>query len=290
MKFCPVCRQRYEDTQNFCLDDGSELNSFSTESQAPTASYQDLTAKPTEASPTIFSPEQTPPLTDLSQSQPRLTDLYKQIEQSHSIPPKKSNPLQIALLSILGTLCVVGMVAGAWWWLGTSNDIASNSLANSNPKSSTNLKTNTSNSLPTSNQMENSKSDKKSPNANNSNLNTSSNKAENVSVNQTSAENSTVDLQVKFTDLGKTQNYPISGGSITIQTDGKNLTAVTNNAGIAYFKGISCDKTVRITVKGEEGSGTFTRNLKCGANTVWNYQTDCFISGKNGGCAIEQSK
>ena len=295
MKFCPVCRQRFEDTQNFCLADGSVLKVFSTESQVPTANFQDLdnfTVKPTEASPTMLSPKQNPPLTDFSQKQDTPSELFKQIEQNYSVPPKKSNPLQIALLSILGTLCVVGVAAGAWWWLGssseTSNDI---SLVNSAQKSSANLKTNTSNSLPTSNQIENSKPDKKSSNANAPNLtNLSNNKAENVSVNSTPTENSTVDLQVKFTDLGKTQHYSISGGSITIQTDGGKLTAVTNNAGIAYFKGVSCNKPVRITVKSEDGSGTFTRNPKCGANASWSYQTDCFVISKNNACVIEQVK
>ncbi len=292
MKFCPVCRQRYDDAQNFCLNDGVSLEVYSVESQVPTAHYvdsNDLTVKPTEASPTIFSPPPVSP-TSLPQKEERLTDLFPNIGSPHSVSLSKSNPLLIALISIFATLGVVGLIGGgAWLWLGTgqaSNQVSSNSSANSNQNSSTIAKSKT-----PAESNQNSKPDKKSSNTDNSNLTVSSNnKTETAPASPTPLENSAVDLQVKLTDLGKTQNYPVSGGSITIQTDGKTLTASTNNAGIAYFKSVSCDKPARISVKSEDGNGTFTRQLKCGANAAWSYQTDCFVAGKNGGCAIEQVK
>ena len=293
MKFCSVCRQRYDDAQNFCLNDGATLEVFSSESQVPTAHYadlNDLTVKPTEASPTIFSPPPGPP-TSLPQKEERLTDLFPNIKSPHSVSPSKSNPLLIALISIFATLGVVGLIGGgAWLWVCTgqaSNQISSNPASNSNQNSPILSK---SNARTDSNQ--NSRPDKKSSNTDTSNTTISSNRTETAPANLTPApiENSAIDLQVKFTNLGKTQNYPVSGGSITIQIEGKTLTASTNNAGIAYFKSVSCDKSVRISVKSEDGSGTFNRQLKCGTNTAWSYQTDCFVAGKNGGCAIEQVK
>ncbi len=68
MKYCPLCRHRYEDSQNFCLDDGTTLIGFSAESQVPTikaSNIDDLALRatepspelrPTEASPTAYSP------------------------------------------------------------------------------------------------------------------------------------------------------------------------------------------------------------------------------------------
>jgi cytoskeletal protein RodZ len=203
----------------------------------------------------------------------------------------------VALLSIFGTLGVVGLIGGAWLWLGnnqTSNQVPSNSSINTNQISPTVAKSNISSR---SNQTENSKPDKKpsnsANNANNSNTTIpTTNKTENSPINAspTLTENSTALVQVRLTNLGKTGNSPYPDGSITIQAGNKSLTAITNNAGIVSFKDVSCDKQVRITIKSEDGSGTFTRNLKCGANASWSYQVDCFVSGKNGGCAVEQVK
>jgi hypothetical protein len=302
MKFCPVCRRRYEDEQNFCLDDGTSLANFSSESEVPTAHYDnlsDIAVNPTEASPTVFVQDQTPSPTYLPPEQTAPPNFFPQARSTDSAPPKKSNALGIVLMSIFGTLFAVGIIGGGIWLLSgnrqTSNRLSSNSSLNSNQNSSTIAKAN---APAVSNQIENSKSNKKSSNNDAKNANNpdaavlSNRKTESNSANtsKTPLEDSTVDLQVKHTTSGKTQSSPVSGASVTIQTQGKTLSAITNNAGIAYFKDISCGGQVRITVKDEDGTGTFTRSLKCGANAAWGYQTDCFATGKNGGCAIEQIK
>ncbi len=298
MKFCPVCRRKYDNAQNFCLDDGTALEVFVAEEQVATFSFKDDVVV-NQTSPTVLSPKQTP-----LPNQNTITDLFSQPVLPHSVSPQKSNSLQKTLLRILGTLGVVSIVGGGIWWLAnrqTTNEISSNPSANSTQKTAPDSKTNYSHRLPASNQLEKAKSDKKSANGSNANQivsgnsqteNTSKNSAVNSAVNSSTApaESSTVELQVKFTTLGKNGNYPISGGSITIQANGKILSASTNSAGIAYFKGVLCNKPVKIRVSNEDGSGNFTRNPKCGATAFWGYQTDCFVSGKNVGCAVEQVK
>ncbi len=284
MKFCPVCRRRYEDEQNFCLEDGTSLANFSIESEVPTAQYNDLSnaaVNPTEAAPTVFVPDQNAP-----------PNFFPQIQAINPAPPQKSNAIGIALMSIFGTLFAVGIIGGGIWFLSGGRQT---SKLNLNQNSATIAKAN---APAVSNQTENSRSDKKSSSNDAKNTNSSdatvlsNRKTESNSANSSSTplENSTVDLQVKHTTLGKTQNSPVSGASVIIQTQGKTLSAITNNAGIAYFKDVFCGGQVKITVKDEDGTGTFTRNLKCGANAVWSYQTDCFAAGKSGGCAIEQVK
>ncbi len=284
MKFCPVCRRRYEDEQNFCLEDGTSLVTFSAESNVPTAQYNDLSnarINPTEAAPTVFVPDQN-----------AAPSFFPQIETINPAPPKKSNVFGVALMSIFGTLFAVGVIGGGIWLLSGNRQT---SMSNLNQNSANIAKAN---APAVSNQTENSRSDKRSSsndtkNANNSDAAVLSNRqTESNSANTSSPplENSTVDLQVKHTTLGKTQNAPVSGASVVIQTQGKTLSAITNNAGIAYFTDISCNGQVKITIKDDDGTGTFTRSLKCRENAVWSYQTDCFAEGKNGGCAIKQLK
>jgi hypothetical protein len=288
MKFCPVCRQKYDDAQNFCLDDGTTLEFFFAEAQVETVNFKNDSAI-NQTSPTIVSPKQVP-----LPNQDTITDLYSQTDLLPSALPKKSNSLQIALLSILGTLGVIGIAGGAWW-LGNrqaANEIAANTSANSTQKSSGNSKTNDSSSSPTPNQTEIAQSNQKSANGSNAILTAPTNsKTENTAVTPTPSGNSTEDVQVRLTNLGKSGNSPYPGGSINIQIlGGKILTGVTNNAGVASFKDVPCGKPLRISVSCEDGSGVFPRSLKCGANASWNYQVNCFLEGKTGGCAIEQVK
>lgn len=122
MKQCPNCQKTYDDNLQFCLQDGTQLvdlndqnasDNYDTESETlvvpkrvepirfdPPSSYQTNRENRQPSQPIIVEPRQPTPPPIIIEQPP---------------PPKKTNTATVAVLSVLGTIALLGLGGlGAW--------------------------------------------------------------------------------------------------------------------------------------------------------------------------------
>ncbi|MDQ2746256.1 MAG: hypothetical protein M3T96_03245 [Acidobacteriota bacterium] len=144
MKICPQCRTEYtDDALQYCLQDG-----------APLVNSDDRSAAFNTESETVVSPKRVEPI----RFEPPSSYQNSRAEQHQSEPliverePKKSNAATVAVLSVLCTLVVLGLIgAGAWLYfsnrktvavVNTNSVVAPNRAVNANTANGQNLNTN----------------------------------------------------------------------------------------------------------------------------------------------------
>jgi TonB family protein len=154
MKFCPTCQTRYdEEILRFCTKDGTPL----VEENQP-----QFTAMPSESSidddelneQTVIRRNNVPPpvpdvdaeptvqerLVIPTSDQPRAQTVQQQTVTP--APPRKSNTATVVLLTLLGTLAVLGIGFGGWYFLQNRNSGEANNNVNVNtnpPNQNTNV-------------------------------------------------------------------------------------------------------------------------------------------------------
>src|SRR5215213_3743755 len=125
MKFCPTCQTRYdEEILRFCTKDGTPL----VDEDQP-----NFTAMPSESSidddelgeETIIrrNPPVPPPVSDVQAertAQDRIVVPTSEPVRPKPVPPvplqRKSNTATVVLLTLLGTLAVLGLGLGGWYF------------------------------------------------------------------------------------------------------------------------------------------------------------------------------
>jgi hypothetical protein len=113
MKYCPTCRTEYaDDSLQFCLQDGTPLAGVSNQNASPDYEAESETlVVPKKVEPIRFEPPSSYQ-TDLSKNQANWGQSQPVIVERE---PKKSNTTAIVLLSILGTIALLGLGGlGAW--------------------------------------------------------------------------------------------------------------------------------------------------------------------------------
>jgi len=144
MKICPRCQKTYtDDNLNFCLEDGSVLNTVNA-------------APPPPANP-MSQPRPTQQQGFQEPQQQQGWNVQPQQQQYSMQPPKKSSKTWIWVLLILGVVVVVcgGGIIGAFVYVGNKASEVANAVANANyntssGRNSSNSTTTTSNSSRTS--------------------------------------------------------------------------------------------------------------------------------------------
>ncbi len=135
MKHCPNCQTNYaDDTLQFCLQDGTPLVEVSDQS-APTVAFD------TE-SETIVSPKQVEPIRfDLPSSyQTNQTNWETSQPVVIEREPKKSNTAAIVLLTVLGTILLLGIGGiGAWFYLKNNRTAVAVNVNTAPPNRQTNV-------------------------------------------------------------------------------------------------------------------------------------------------------
>lgn len=144
MKYCPVCQTRYdEEIIKFCTKDGAPLVE-----ENPT-----FTAMPSESlSAEDFDGEETiirrnSPSDQSELSSQRIVIPTNEIEreavrakaQPPYQPPPKSNTAVTVLLTLLGTLVVLGGLGGVWYLLRGANSMDANANKNANINTASNI-------------------------------------------------------------------------------------------------------------------------------------------------------
>lgn len=123
MKRCPTCQRRYaDDTLNFCLEDGSPLESVSLASMDETVALDPNEPPPTEIlldpalAPTIGARK--PPNT-VRQEARRTRD---EMQQFVAPAPKSRNTTSVVALTVVATILLLGLGGlGAWMLLKDKN-------------------------------------------------------------------------------------------------------------------------------------------------------------------------
>ena len=155
MKYCPTCETRYdEEILRFCMKDGTPL----LDEEEPK-----FVALPSESLPEESLDDDPGDVTvvrrnipvppDQESERPRIVvptyeDTRRQETRARVAPPyqapaKKPNTVKVVLLTIIGTLAVLGVAGGALWLIqGGRNDSNSNANANANANGNVNANTN----------------------------------------------------------------------------------------------------------------------------------------------------
>ena len=151
MKYCPTCQTRYdEEILRFCMKDGTPLLD---------ADEPKFVAMPSES---LVEPEDDDP-SDVTvvrrnnaagtpeEDRPRIVvPTYEETRRQEArarvappyYPPQKANTAKVVILTILGTLFVVGIVGGGVWLI-QRNGANSNSNVNANMNANANVNANT---------------------------------------------------------------------------------------------------------------------------------------------------
>jgi TonB family protein len=143
MKFCPTCQTRYdEEILRFCTKDGTPL----VDEQQP--NFIQMPSESLDAPEDDFGeetvirrnrPQNAPPAEVENLSAERIViptsetarEAVRAKEVQNKIAPRKSNTAAVVLFTILGTLAVLGLGFGGWYFL-SQRDNAANINANTN--------------------------------------------------------------------------------------------------------------------------------------------------------------
>jgi hypothetical protein len=134
MKICPQCQNTYtDDSLQFCLQDGTKLNSVSLSSQQPTAQWND-------EPPTVVRSEQPNIRINLPEQQNTPLPSYSTNPPNYPPEPPKSKAWLFALLGLFGLFVVGGLGAvGLYYYLNpgqaTVVQNTPNPNSNTNPNS-----------------------------------------------------------------------------------------------------------------------------------------------------------
>ena len=150
MKYCPTCNTRYdEEILRFCMKDGtplleeeepkfSEMPSESLDEPADDEAGDVTVVRrniPVPPEPERERPRIVVPTYEESREQPRARVVPQNL-------PRKSNTAKIVVLTILGTLAVLGVAAAGVFMLRRGNSADSNLNANVNTNANVNANTN----------------------------------------------------------------------------------------------------------------------------------------------------
>lgn len=168
MKFCPVCQTRYdEEIMRFCTKDGTPLvdektpNFIAMPSEELESAEDDFGAetvirrKPTESEITNVEPrasedyerEKTQRMVIPTAEQPVEPQVRAKQNSYQQPPQKKSNTTAVVLLTIFGTILVLGGGLGIYWLISGGSKPVTNSNSNSNQDANVNTNLNIDNSL-----------------------------------------------------------------------------------------------------------------------------------------------
>lgn len=146
MKFCPVCQARYdEEILRFCIKDGTPLveeNPTFTEmpsqggEEAEDIGEETLIRRNPPPQPDEFEEEFSEPAprivipmtTEEAESEPVRAKPVP--EPRKEPPPQKSNTVLVVLVTMMGTLLVLGVLGGIWYFMSSRN--AANTNVNQN--------------------------------------------------------------------------------------------------------------------------------------------------------------
>lgn len=167
MKFCPVCQTRYdEEILRFCTKDGSPLieeNPTFTEMPSESEKIDDISEETLihrDSPPSEIPPAQPGSEEDFEESAAAQRIVIPTIEEEkepvrakaaaeprYEQPRQKSNTALVVLVTMMGTLMVLGALGGIWYFLSNRNSADSNSNKNINintnpPFSNSNIETN----------------------------------------------------------------------------------------------------------------------------------------------------
>lgn len=150
MKYCPTCETRYdEEILRFCMKDGTPL--LDEDEPKFVAMPSESLDEPVEDDPgdvTVVRrniqvppepesdmPRIVVPTYEESRQQPRPPSAYN--------PPRKQNTAKVVVLTILGTLAVLGLGAAGLWLFQRGNSSNTNLNANVNANANANVNANT---------------------------------------------------------------------------------------------------------------------------------------------------
>ena len=150
MKYCPTCETRYdEEILRFCMKDGTPL----LEEEEPK-----FVAMPSESLDEVEDDagdvtvvRRNVPVPESEAERPRIVvPTYEEARRQESrarvappyYPPPKANTAKVVILTILGTLAVVGLIGAGVWMLQRGNNNNSNVNANTNTNANVNANTN----------------------------------------------------------------------------------------------------------------------------------------------------
>jgi hypothetical protein len=122
MKYCPNCQTQYtDDSLQFCLQDGTPLAGVSNQNVSTDYEAESETlVVPKKVESIRFEPPSSYQ-TDLSKNQPNWGQSQPVIVERE---PKKSNTTAIVLLSILGTIALLGLGGlGAWLYFKNNKPV-----------------------------------------------------------------------------------------------------------------------------------------------------------------------
>lgn len=153
MKFCPTCQREYdEEILRFCMKDGTplvekaapnfiEMPSESLESPADDFGEETVIRRKTPTNPIPPPPPEVEETFTRNSAEriviPTIEDKRDQQVRTrtggaYQPPPAKSNTAKVVLLTILGTIFVLGAGAGVFWLLQKDTPTAANTNANTN--------------------------------------------------------------------------------------------------------------------------------------------------------------
>lgn len=149
MKYCPTCDARYdEDILRFCMKDGTPL--LDEDEPKFVAMPSESLDEPQDDEDDVTVVRRNVPVPPPDQERPRIVvptyeDQRREEPRARVVPPyqppPKSNTFKVVVLTILGTLAVVGVLAAGVYFLRPA-DNANNSNVNTNANANINANTN----------------------------------------------------------------------------------------------------------------------------------------------------
>ena len=154
MKFCPTCQTRYdEEILHFCTKDGTPLieqeqpNFTALPSQSSLADDDSgeetvIRRKPPVAQPDFNEKPPSAPRIVIPTGGEKLDQQVRTRPTAYQAPPPQSNTAKVVLLTILGTIAILGGAGGIFWFLQsdrTNNGNANVNTLNVNTNPPTNL-------------------------------------------------------------------------------------------------------------------------------------------------------
>ena len=154
MKYCPTCGTRYdEEILRFCMKDGTPL--VDEEEPNFVAMPSESLDEPIEDEPdevTVIRRNSVPPPPPDPEPEPKQRIVVPTTEAPRDTrpravpyqapPPKKTNTFAVVLLTVLGTLAVLGIGALGFWFLQNGENDNTNTNSNANQNVNTDVNTN----------------------------------------------------------------------------------------------------------------------------------------------------